>query len=647
MRALHAESKNFFEYVKRNRWQILIFNALLLLVWLPWLFDTTPKVDTEELINVPYSTLNWLMIGRQGGILTEYVFGLRWFNPYFSTLFGYLLICVAGTLFGYLLYRAGLKSRLFSTGFGLLCFSAPMMTEQFYFQMQIFKVAWAYILCITAAGLSLKAVLSRSFIAQIIAFLCMLWCFSTYQAFVILYITIIVACFILLYQKWTLCGERPNRKYGRFVVELILGFLAAFLVNTLITKLFFSAGGYLQGQVVWNTQPIMQCVRNIREHLRKGFMGDGVFYTAFYGMLALLVLAAAIVRVCRAKNRQGAFLYFAAVVGLQFMPFLLTVALGGEPVPRAQIIYPVAVSCNLIIIAAQFRDNIYLRAVSLLLAVLVCRTQIYTTERLLYSDVIRAQEDARLAAELECCINEVTDSNKKPIAFIGVYNNHLNNSSIHGDVVGTSLFNFNSNIEPHYVISGQRDARLLKTQGFAWKEASEEQVLEARKKAFSMPCWPAKESVADAGDYIIVKLSEDAWPEEITEGEISEISFDKPIRSADRNTLQFCIDSVEVSGSDLSALGWAFLNGVDSTSVTTSLYLYDKEKEVYLAITTFQKQRPDLVSAFDNGVLYEYGGYSAKADISGLEKPLDAYKLYVGIETKDEVIMADTNYPLS
>ncbi len=77
MNLLRPEFEKFLEYVKRNRWQILIFNALLLLVWLPWLFDTTPKVDTEVLINTPYTTFNWLIIGRQGGILTEYVFGLR------------------------------------------------------------------------------------------------------------------------------------------------------------------------------------------------------------------------------------------------------------------------------------------------------------------------------------------------------------------------------------------------------------------------------------------------------------------------------------------------------------------------------------------------------------------------------------------
>lgn len=644
MKALCGETKNVLEYVKRNRWQILIFNALLLLVWLPWLFDITPKIDNEILINTPYTPYNWLTIGRQGGILTEYVFGIRWFNPYFVTLFGYLLICVAGVLFGYLFYRAGLKSRLLSTAFGLLCFSAPIMAEQFYFQMQIFKVAWAYILCITAAGLSLKAVLSRSFIAQIIAFLCMLWCFSTYQVFIILYIAIIVACFVLLHQKWTLRDEKPCKKYARFITELILGFVAAFLVNTLITNLFFSSGNeYLDAQIMWKSRPFAQCLNNIYTHLKKGFTGDGVFYTAFYGVLSVCVFASAIVQVCRTKNRYAWGLYLAAILGLQILPFVLTAAFGNAPVMRAQLVYPFVLAADLMLLSSQLGEKKYWCVVPIVLAVLVFRGQVFHTERLIYTDSVRAQEDVRLAEELNARI----DGCEKPIAFVGVYQKKLNNASMCGEMIGASAFAYDENVEPHYFYSGTRAVETMQTLGFNWKLALPEQVAEARKKAFSMPCWPAKESVADAGDYIIVKLSEDAWPEEITEGEISEISFDKPIRLADRNTLQFCIDSVEVSGSDLSALGWAFLNGVDSTSVTTSLYLYDKEKEVYLAITTFQKQRPDLVSAFDNGVLYEYGGYSAKADISGLEKPLDAYKLYVGIETKDEVIMADTNYPLS
>lgn len=80
---LHQERKALQTYLYDNRWWLLLFNGLLLFIWGPWIANTAPRIDTEVLINTPYTPYNWLDIGRQGGILTECLFGLRWFNPIF------------------------------------------------------------------------------------------------------------------------------------------------------------------------------------------------------------------------------------------------------------------------------------------------------------------------------------------------------------------------------------------------------------------------------------------------------------------------------------------------------------------------------------------------------------------------------------
>ena len=53
----------------------------------------------------------------------------------------------------------------------------------------------------------------------------------------------------------------------------------------------------------------------------------------------------------------------------------------------------------------------------------------------------------------------------------------------------------------------------MRTISFPFTSASEEQVYEARIYARDndMPCWPSEGSVYDAGDYTIVKLSEDEF----------------------------------------------------------------------------------------------------------------------------------------
>ena len=42
-----------------------------------------------------------------------------------------------------------------------------------------------------------------------------------------------------------------------------------------------------------------------------------------------------------------------------------------------------------------------------------------------------------------------------------------------------------------------------------------ELMLQARKAAQDLPCWPHKNSVQEFDDFIIVKFSEDGWPDEL------------------------------------------------------------------------------------------------------------------------------------
>ena len=135
------------------------------------------------------------------------------------------MICVAGTLFGYLLWRAGKKNAVLCSAFGLLCFSAPIMTEQFYFDMQIFKVAWAYVLCGIAVGTSYAAILRKNKKLYCISILLLIWIFSTYQIFVVLYIVMAVACFVLAYHRWTMCEKCNKLPYWGIIYRLIFAFL--------------------------------------------------------------------------------------------------------------------------------------------------------------------------------------------------------------------------------------------------------------------------------------------------------------------------------------------------------------------------------------------------------------------------------------
>lgn len=634
---LHTEFRKFKEYLSQNRWSVLGWNILLLLVWWPWVFNTASRVDTEVFINEPYSTFNWRGIGRQGAIFTKYIFGLRWFTPHTETLFGYLLICLASVLFGYLFWRAGCKNKVLCAAFGIFCFVAPIMTEQFYFDLQIFEIALAYVLCAVAVGTAYMGIFKQSMGFTAISIGCMIWIFSIYQAFIMIYVAAVITCFILLYQQ-----ESEQKISWMLVWKLIAGFLCAFVLNQIVTKLFFYySGEYLTGLIAWSSQTPSQCVYHILAHLAKGFFGRKPFYTPFYGILAVLVVLGGIIKVKTFKEQNGKALYLMAVIVLQTIPFWMTIVSGGTiPVARAQIAYPFVLGCDVILLVSQIYNRKVL-TVFLILFSIIGWSQTIMTQRLIYTDEIRDKEDTYVINAIKSQIHE-----EKPIAFVGTYENHLNPACIRGEIVGTSILNFNSEAEPHYCSSAGRIKGLSNVMGIQFDVVSQEQMLEARKQATIMPVWPAEGSIADAGDYIIVKLSEDHWQKDLIDSKIQAANFEKHIQMVDGDALRIAIDALSTENDTLTVQGWAFLDGVDAGTVQTQLYLYDAAENAYYQLPTVRKQRPDLISAFENGQLYEYAGFYAEADIHQLEEPLKDYQLWVGIETDTEVNLMNTEYVL-
>lgn len=638
---MKTELKKIYSYIRDNRWKLLIFNALLLLIWGPWLFNTAPRIDTEVVINTPYTSYNWLDIGRQGAILTEYIFGLRWFNPHFATVCGYLLICVAGTLMGYLFWRTSQKNSIACAALGLMCFSAPIMTEQFYFELQIFEVAWAYILCAVAVGATFAGILWKRKNLLCIAILCMIWCFSTYQIFVVLYVTLVITGFILLYQRWTIEQKQTKLIYGQIIGGSIAIFLIAFIMNSIITKLFFSNGNeYLTSQIAWLSQPVSQCMKNILSHMAVGALGNSTFYTLFYGVFSALAVVVVVISAMNSVRTKWTAIEIMAVIGLQICPFLLTIAFGGAPTTRAQLAYPMVIVCNVVILFAYVANKKNLRLLLCLLTVIAIGSQTNRTMRMIYTDEIRAQEDTHLAAAIEQRIETVSGQNK-PVAIIGVYTNNLNASCLQGELVGRSAFNMTSEIQPHYFWSGDRGCRVEQIVGFDLKSASQEQIHEARKQALNMPPWPAQGSVVDAGEYTIVKLSEDEWPEEVMPA-----TMENAVTPMILEDLQVAVDSTAIIDGNLQIKGWFIQTGKSSDCVLPKVYLRKVSTGECWPISTSRVRRPDLVNAFENGYLYENGGYSALVSLEKLDTSLDNYDLLVGIyDTKNKRYYAvETGY---
>ncbi len=633
MDQITREYRNLKMYIWNNRWHILISFILLVIVYGTWLFNMNPRIDAEVLINTPRTTYNYLDSGRQGNVLTEILFGMRWFNPFFVTCSGFFMFGVAGVLLGFLCWRVGAEQKI-SAWFGLICFTCPIMTEMIYFDMLIFKAAWAYILCMLAVSLTLCAARCRSWLQIVLAVFCMMWAVSTYEIFAVIYVTLVVFCFIMLYQKW---DNNINIKnswiYISLVLKSILVIVVAVVLNTIISNMFFSSGiGYVYGKFQWNQRPVKDCLKTVLMNIEQGLLGDGIFYTAFMGITTGLVLIMMCINIVSNKKQPYKFLYLIAGLGLQLCPFLLTIFLGGVPEYRAQLSYPIVLAFNLIFLMSQPYKKKMIRIIIMLIMIMTIWTQSQVTMRLEYTDLVRTQEDIRVATQIEYRISEVSNANK-PIAFVGIYNNKLNNACLRGQLIGLSVFSHDAQTLPRYLNSSNRACHVLQTWGFDFRPIEyPEQMIQARIIANDMPAWPNKKSVYDAGDYIIVKLSEDSYYADDIMVSGIEYLGDKLNESISDDVI-ISVDSISKKNRILQVNGWVIDEDYDMQAVKKHILLYDDNNNFY-KMTTCNVERLDVVEAYGNSY-YQMSGFLAKAPVEQLPNNYKKMKVAIMLEYED------------
>lgn len=637
---LIKEIQIFTSYIYKARWCNIFSGVIFISIYGSCFFNLNLWVDMEAMINNPYSDYNFLDIGRYGLILTKYIFGLRWFNPFIATGMGYLLLWFSGVLFGYIFWRCSHDSYAISSIFGIICFVSPIMVEQFYFQFQIFEIAWAYCLCALSIGLSYYGILKNSMSFKFISILCMIWSFSSYQAFVVIYISGIVGCFITIYHYKIKKHSIDNFPVLKILIWHISLFIIAFLLNEIIANVFFVSSDYLDNQILWGKVEFRECINNILYHISNAFLGDGVFFTSFYLLFSVLIILFLIIDIIKNKNCKFRFIYVASGIGLQLCPFLLTIYMGNIPVIRGQLFYPFVIAWNVIILLNGFFCLGWKKVLGVIMTLTLFFTQANLTLRLIYTDTIRSKEDLRLLLSVEEKL-ENESLNNKPIVFLGRYNNNLNASCVRGQTIGVSIFSFDVSTLPHYYWSTYRVCNIAQTQGLNFESAAQEQVLEARNEALKAPCWPQEGSVIDAGDYVIIKLSEDQWPEEILDSKI----YETTAPSIDE-TLKYSVDSVQIANGTLSIRGWMIQEGVLSDSLLPTVYLQEKNTQNCYQLSTAKVYRPDLEEAFENGQLYTNGGFVSVASVDMLEAPIEDYELILALENSEtgEKHAVSTNY---
>jgi len=102
------------------------------------------------------------------------------------------------------------------------------------------------------------------------------------------------------------------------------------------------------------------------------------------------------------------------------------------------------------------------------------------------------------------------------LIFVGERESKLNGACLRGEVIGGSFYKWDAGAEPRYTRSSMRITELAKTQGFdyAWV-SSKEDAEQARRLAVDMPVYPREGCIKETDRFIIVKIGEDLWFDEL------------------------------------------------------------------------------------------------------------------------------------
>lgn len=497
---------DFVGFCKDNVFSITLIILFTVMAYGIKLFNYSISIDTEKLINEYQWQLDtWASFGRFGLVFTKRLFGLNPFNAYISCFLMVVSMIVFGITWSYVLNYFSFekkKKTLITCIFPIIFITAPLFTEQFNFILQSFEVAFAIILCSLAVFFTSKWTIdSRNIIYVILAAICMIWGFGTYQAIVFLYISGVLACYILIYIANKKGNINLNKNYFtvsvfKYLAVFILGYLGYYIVDKLVRNIY-GASGYVDGMIKWGQMPVIECIKNILRYIRYGLFGDGLFYSKIFLICVIILITYTIINLFT-KSRDK-FLFTCSVGVFIASPYLLSIYIGDGLIPRMQFNYQFVIAFTIYMVAYIFKSK-NIKSLIIIFALCLGLNQSNVVAKLFTSEQLKYEDDVKLASEISQRIEtlDLGENSDYPVVLVGRHTANIPNKVV-GEFIGVSWFEFGGN--------SLRAIGFMNTLGYDYIEPTQEQISEAYEISKDMEVWPSKNSVQFRNGLIIVKFS--------------------------------------------------------------------------------------------------------------------------------------------
>ncbi len=509
------------EYFEKYRSRIILMGLFVFLIHGSKLHSGIIGIDTEDIIHIQGDFYGgWLNTGRQGLYALKWLMNSLCFQPYMAGLFTLVFAVLAVSAF-FLLWDniIGKCTSIWAwMAGGLLLIAHPVITEQFYFTLQSVEICIGLLMSVVALYCIGRYKDTMKLRWLVISTCLLVFTFSLYQAFVVIFIFGTVSIMFLngirqLQSK----TELTVKKILKDITPYVGVFLVAFLINTIVTKLFFSASDYLGGQILWGKFDIMDNFRAIVGHVVKVLTGyETVHYHFSFGLLCIFTVCLAMiigVSFWKVKKKKGtiAVLFF-YVIALFATPFLMTLVCGGAPAIRSQLVLPLITGfLAYFVISVLEEQKGKAGKVALVGAGVICVLGIWgetsTTMTLYYTDEMRYEQDEALGRELITAIDRVVGEQDLPVAVIGQRPFQGNHACTTGEIIGKSFFDHDVEVEPQYYWSTRRILGFLHILGADYAQADRGRFAEILGFSVNMPVWPAEDSIQVYDGMVVVKLS--------------------------------------------------------------------------------------------------------------------------------------------
>ena len=485
-------------FIKKNKFSIFIVTIITLLIYIIRVTQYSFSIDTEIMINNPYSLLDsWYGIGRYGLCFFKLLFHTCKINIIYTSIFAVVFLITNSIIWLYLFENImkiefrNTKMKIFTM---LLITSSPVLCEQIGFTLQAVEIMIGLNIMAIANICSIKWVEQKKIIYMCVSIILLLITFSFYQAFIFLYMTFVLFYMIVKLKSYSEDYKNLIIDFMKYILIFIISFALYLLMNNCVLAILdIEKGTYLTNQIKWGSETFLTNVKNIGVSIFKTIIGYENVWHPFYFILFLIFLFLYCFQ--EKVNRKTLFLKLLLALCFFFIPFSLIILTASQTAGRAQFSIVYSIVFLSIFIA---NSCVNYKKITILLTVLVI-LQCSTTFMLNYSAYVCFSQEKELVEDIS---KKIVDNHyeDKTIAIVGEYNP---NPYFKGETLGHSFFEWD-----YFggLVTNSRIQGFVHALGYDYKFVDSE-LAEITELVKNEDTWFDDEKLYLINDIVVIKLS--------------------------------------------------------------------------------------------------------------------------------------------